>query len=181
MKSIYLKENIRLRELQLSDAPELFRIIDTQRDYLGEWLPFVAHTKAIEGSQKFIRSIISVPQEEREFVFAILVEEQFAGIIGFKDTDRTNRKTEIGYWIGNDFQGRGIVTMATNALCRFAFQELNINRIQIKCAVGNIKSSSIPRKLGFVFEGIERDGELQSSGIFSDIEIFSLLRSEYEQ
>jgi ribosomal-protein-serine acetyltransferase len=68
------------------------------------------------------------------------------------------------------------MTAAVKALCDFAFQELNMNRIQIKCAVGNEPSKRIPRRLGFTFEGIERDGELLTGGIYTDIEVYSLLK-----
>ncbi|MFV0598592.1 MAG: GNAT family N-acetyltransferase, partial [Bacteroidales bacterium] len=54
-----------------------------------------------------------------------------------------------------------------------------INRIQIKCAVGNIPSKNVPKRLGFVFEGIEREGELLSSGVYTDIEVYSKLKSEF--
>lgn len=60
----------------------------------------------------------------------------------------------------------------------FAFGELDINRIQIKCAVGNISGKKIPRRLGFTPEGIERDGELLSNGKFTDIEVYGKLRND---
>ncbi len=64
-------------------------------------------------------------------------------------------------------------------ICDFAFKTLNINRIQIKCAVGNTPSSNIPKRLNFKFEGIERDGELLSENHFVDLEIYSKLKSDY--
>lgn len=73
----------------------------------------------------------------------------------------------------------GVITKSVNKLCEFAFRELEINRIQIKCAVGNIPSKNIPKRLGFVFEGIEREGELLSGGIYTDIEVYSKLKSEF--
>ncbi len=99
--------------------------------------------------------------------------------MGFKDTDRANRKTEIGYWLGEAYQGRGIMTRSVEALCGVAFGVLGLNRVQIQCAVGNSRSSAIPRRLGFTLEGIARAGELQADGRFSDIEVYSLLREEY--
>ena len=60
-----------------------------------------------------------------------------------------------------------------------AFNEWGFHRIQINVAVGNKRSKRIPRKLGFTLEGIARDAELLSSG-FTDIEMYSLLRSEWE-
>jgi len=64
------------------------------------------------------------------------------------------------------------------ALLHFAFDELNINRVQIKCAVGNTPSKNIPKRLGFKFEGIERDGELLVDNQFTDIEVYSLIKKD---
>ena len=63
-------------------------------------------------------------------------------------------------------------------LCDFAFNEQGFNRIEIKCAVKNKSSSNIPKKLGFKFEGIERDGELLSENIYTDLEVYSKLKSD---
>ena len=62
---------------------------------------------------------------------------------------------------------------------KFAFDELDVNRVQIKCATENIQSKKIPQKLNFTFEGIERDGELLAGGKFTDIEVYSLLKNEF--
>ena len=132
-----------------------------------------------QGGAAYLQSVLSAPSERRELLCTITADGRFAGLVGFKDTDRANRKTEIGYWLGEEYQGRGIMTRCVEALCGLAFSELNINRIQIQCAVGNTKSSNIPRRLGFTLEGIARAGELQADGRFSDIEVYSLLREEY--
>lgn len=58
-------------------------------------------------------------------------------------------------------------------------QELGLNRVQIKCAVGNTPSSNIPKRLRFQREGVERAGELFADGNFVDIEVYSLLKYEY--
>ena len=63
-------------------------------------------------------------------------------------------------------------------LCDFAFHQLEINRIQIKCAVENKSSSNIPKRLGFSLEGIERQGELLTGDFFTDLEIYSKLKSD---
>jgi ribosomal-protein-serine acetyltransferase len=69
------------------------------------------------------------------------------------------------------------MTESVKLLVKFAFEELNINRIQIRCAVGNTQSSNISKKLGFKFEGIEREGELFPDGSFKDLEVYSILKS----
>jgi ribosomal-protein-serine acetyltransferase len=53
-----------------------------------------------------------------------------------------------------------------------------MNRVQIKVAVGNERSAKIPKRLGFQFEGIEREGEFHSNKYF-DLKVFSKLKKEY--
>lgn len=176
---IEIDENICLKFIEMSDALDVFGAIDSQRDYLGRWLPFVEFTQDVSDTEKYIESIVNAPLEKLVFVFVIHLFSEFVGLIGLKDTDCANKKTEIGYWLKEEFQGKGIITKSVNKLCEFAFTELEINRIQIKCAVGNILNKNIPKRLGFVFEGIEREGELLSSGIYTDLEVYSKLKSEF--
>jgi len=174
---IQIDDRLELRQLEQADSLDIFNTINSQREYLGKWLPFVEFTKKHEYTEGFVLAAVNAPKDRFEQIFTIRLENEFVGIIGFKSTDQTNRKTEIGYWLSEPFQKQGIVTRSVEKLCNFAFSEQNINRIQIKCAVGNIVSSNIPKKLGFEFEGIERDGELLTGGIYTDLEVYSLLKS----
>lgn len=92
---------------------------------------------------------------------------------------RPKKRAEIGYWLSEKYQKKGIVTQSVSTLLDYAFSELGLNRVQIRCAVGNIPSKNIPRRLGFLFEGIERDGELLSDNQFTDIEVYSILKREW--
>ena len=179
VKTITVTEEILLKQLELSDVNEIFTTINRQRDYLGEWLPFIAFTNEKSDLEEYIRSVLAVPAKKGDFVFVIRYKDSFAGLIGFKDTDTLNRKTEIGYWLSEPYQKKGIITSSVKALIHFAFEEMNLNRIQIKCAVGNFSSKKIPQRLGFRFEGIERDGELLTGNRFTDIEVYSLLKKEF--
>lgn len=178
MKVIRLNEEIELRELGLADVDDIFRTIDTQRAYLGKWLPFVEYTRNPSDSRVFVESVIHVPAEKYEPVFVIRHKAEYAGMVGLHFTDRENKRTEIGYWLSEPFQGKGIATMAVKAVCGFVFEELGLNRIQIRCGVENYPSKKIPQRLGFVLEGVERDGELLTGGVFTDLEVYSLLRND---
>lgn len=176
--TIPVDSQIELRQLRHSDAADIFNTIDTQRAYLGEWLPFVAFTKELADTQKFVESVVDAPEERFEYVFTIRKAGEFVGLIGFKDTDRLNRKSELGYWLAEGFQKQGIVTRSVQRLCQYAFEELDINRIQIKCAICNTTSNNIPKRLGFRFEGIEREGELLTGQVFTDLAIYSRLKND---
>jgi len=161
-------------------APVIFETISNNREFLKPWLPFVELTLEVSDTENFIRSIMSQAHRRKDEIFSIWYKEEFAGLIGFKDTDWVNRKTELGYWIAEEMQGKGIVTLCVNQLLKYSFQKLKLNRVQIKVAVGNHKSAAIPRRLNFYFEGTERAGELHLNNFF-DLEVYSLLKSDWQQ
>ncbi len=177
---IKVNEHIILKEISRNDAADIFYTINSQRSYLETWLPFVAYANEPADTEAFIESVLANQEENREYVFVIRYDDEFAGIIGFKDTDKINRKTEIGYWLSKHFQKKGIITLSLKQLLKLAFDKLEINRVQIRCAVGNTASSNIPKRLGFIFEGIEREGEHLRTGRYSDLEVYSLLKRDYK-
>ncbi len=167
-----------LRQMEPADAVDIFRTIDSQRAYLGKFLPFVALTRGVADSEMYVDSVVNAPATRFDYVFTIRKGNTFVGLAGYKDTDRLNRKTEIGYWLSEPFQKQGIMTRSVARLCDYAFHELDLNRIQIKCAVENHASIAIPKRLGFTFEGIERQGELLTGGIYTDVAVYSKLRND---
>ncbi|EZS77642.1 GNAT family N-acetyltransferase, partial [Staphylococcus aureus] len=74
----------------------------------------------------------------------------------------------------------GIMTQAVEALIKYCFDEIDLNRIEISVAVNNEKSQAIPERLGFTREGMLRDNELLN-GIYSSSYIYSLLKSEFNE
>ena len=174
-----VEKNIELRQIKLSDAAEIFSLVNSQREYLGEWLPFVKNTKEQKDTETFIKSKANAPEEKSEYIFTIRKKNVFIGIISLVSTNKKNKKTEIGYWLSENEQKQGIITKSVKKLCGFVFNELEFNRIQIKCATGNEPSKNIPKRLGFKFEGIERDGELFYENTFYDLEVYSLLKKEF--
>lgn len=174
---IEVDTNVILRQLEFSDSIDIFKTIDINREYLSKWLPFVEFTSELKDTEAFVDSVVNAPEDRFEYIFTIRYQNKFIGLIGFKSTDKLNKKTEIGYWLAEKYQKLGIVTKSVEKLCGFAFNDLGINRVQIKCAVENMPSKRIPKRLGFSFEGIERDGELLTGNIFTDLEIYSKLRN----
>jgi ribosomal-protein-serine acetyltransferase len=177
MEYIQVNNHIHLEAIMLSAAPVIFETIDRDRKYLSEWLPFVEFTRSVSDTELFIKSMI-YQNGKKDEVFTIWYNLEFAGLIGFKDTDHVNRKTELGYWLAEKMQGKGIASTCVAALVKYAFRKLQINRIQIKVAKDNHKSTAIPVRLGFLLEGTEREGELLDSN-FRDLEVYSLLKSDW--
>ena len=180
MNSLIVDSRIRLEEIRYSHGFQIFQAIDQNREFLSPWLPFVQQTQSQEDTEAFIRSVLSEPADKRDDVFVIWYENSFAGLIGLKDKDFINRKVEIGYWLVESMTGKGIVTKSVRALLGFLFESMQMNRIQIKCGVGNLASAAIPMRLGFSLEGIEREGERHIDR-FIDLEVYSFLRKEWKE
>lgn len=178
MVELKVDSEIVLKEIELSDAEDIFKLIDSDRENLRIWLSFIDSTKEIADTEDFIRSILFLPKDIRDLVTVIIYKGQKIGLIGFKLTDFVNKKTEIGYWISKEFENKGIVTKSVVKMIDYAFNNLELNRIQIKCGIGNEKSLKIPKKLNFKFEGIERSAELLN-GKFIDAEVYSILKDEW--
>ncbi len=177
MEYIQVNTKTHLEAIRLSAAPVIFETINRDRNYLQKWLPFVDATRSVADTELFIKSLVRQKDKKKDDVFTIWYNFEFAGLIGFKDTDWVNNKTELGYWLAEKMQGKGIITHCTAALVRYAFKKLSMNRIQIKVATGNSRSEAIPVRMGFKLEGIERHGEWLN-GTYHDLKVFSLLKSD---
>jgi len=175
-RELIVDEDIRLKEIGLEDVEAIFGTIDNERSYLGEWLPFVYLTNNIGFTRSFVVDYLN--SDRINITCAIYYKDTFVGLVGLKDTDLANKKTEIGYWLSETFQHKGIITRSCKKLIDYAFEILGVNRVQLKAATENAKSSKVAERLGFGFEGIEHDGELHSRG-FVDLKIFTLLKKDF--
>jgi len=180
MEKLTINDHLFLERLNLSHVDLIFKTIDQNRKFLRKWLPFVDFTQKAKDTEKFVRSILEKPISVRDEVYVIWYKHEFAGLIGFKDADRVNDKIEIGYWLAEKMTGKGIATAAARKMVNLAFRNMDMNRVQIRCGVGNEKSSAIPRRLGFSFEGVERAGERHNHEYF-DLEVYSLLKREWAE
>lgn len=108
----------------------------------------------------------------------IVFRNKIVGATGYHGMDRASRSAEIGYWIAEEYMGRGLVTRCLERLLEYGFEELELNRIVIKCATENLRSQAIPERLGFTREGVERDGDWLHTRFVDQI-VYSLLAREW--
>lgn len=172
-----LRADLELRLLEERHAPAVFALVDQDRHYLREWLAWVDSTEAEEDILTFIRATRERFASKSDISAGVWFQNRFAGIITTHMTDLINRKAEIGYWLGIAFQGQGIMTEACRALVRHALVEMELNRVEIHCAIGNARSRAIPERLGFKHEATLREAQLLH-GTYHDLEVWSMLRKE---
>jgi [ribosomal protein S5]-alanine N-acetyltransferase len=95
-----------------------------------------------------------VRDSEPETSFAIAVAEEAVGGIGFTfETDVSRRSAEIGYWLGEEFWGRGIVTDALIAVSEHVFENYDICRLYAHVFEWNPASARVLEKAGYEYEG----------------------------
>lgn len=154
-----IHEHAYLKLLDLSDVEELFALTERTRETLREWLLFVDDVKTVKDTERFVKNAMQQYADNNGLQAGIYYEGKLAGVIGYHQINWQHKWTSIGYWLGNEFVGKGLVTNSMKALMEYAFSYLKLNRIEVRVAVGNIRSRTIPKVLGFYEEGRVRDAE----------------------
>lgn len=178
--SIYINNDITLELLTQQHAAPVFDLIDTNRSHLSEWLTWVERMQKREDFGQHIEDAARRAAEGLELSCIIRYQGDVAGRIGIYYINKPFRFGSIGYWLADQFQGKGIIVQSCIGILDYGFNTMGLNRIEIRCAVGNHKSRAVPERLGFKLEGVMRDGELLQ-GKFVDLYVFSMLKKEWEQ
>ncbi|TQR20604.1 GNAT family N-acetyltransferase [Psychrobacillus vulpis] len=179
MFTYHMDDKTMLKMLDLRDSERLFDLMIGSKETLREWLPFIDFTKTVSDTQNFIQSTMKQYSENNGFQAGIWYEGNLAGVIGFHKIDWNNKSTSIGYWLGNDYVGLGLMTKSVKALVDYALKDLQLNRVEIRAAVENKKSRAVPERLGFTEEGCVRQSEWLYDH-FVDHVVYGMLRSEWE-
>jgi ribosomal-protein-serine acetyltransferase len=178
MFSRRIDEELELRPVDERYAEELTALVRRDIAHLKPWMPWATDRYSIEDAREFIRRQIRQYAEDQGFASLVFSRGRVAGSIGYNLIDWSNRKTDIGYWLGAEFIGRGLMTKACRALIEHAFKELRLNRVEIYCAVENRRSRRIPERLGFTEEGTHRQAEWVHDH-FKDLVSYSMLAREW--
>jgi len=178
MFRIVVGDDLEMRLLEERDAEQLFALTEENRAYLRQWLPWLDDTTRLADTRAFIRSALQQFADENGFQVVILCKGEPAGVAGLHYINRQDGKTEIGYWLGESFQGKGIMTRCCRALVDYAFNELGLDRVEIRCATENVRSRAIPERLGFSREGLQKDAEWLYDH-FVDLVVYSMRAADW--
>ncbi|MEP6704331.1 MAG: GNAT family protein [Acidobacteriota bacterium] len=180
MFSYEIDEDTKLSLFELRHAEKLNALITQNYEHIREWSAWLKDKeRQIENTQEFIERNLKRFAGNDGFGICIWYKGEMAGQIEYNYLDWNNRKTELGFWLGESFQGKGLVTKSCCVLINHAFDELQLNRVEIRCGVENRKSRKIAEKLGFTEEGIIRQsGWLHDH--FVDYVIYGMLSSDWK-
>jgi RimJ/RimL family protein N-acetyltransferase len=165
-----------LRPFAPADALEVHRYV-SDRD-VAATTASIPHPYPDGGALAWIELQAQAAARGESVVFAVTVAPHgVVGAIGLR-LEAPHAKAELGYWIGKPHWRRGYATEAAQAVVRFGFEELHLERIHARFMAGNRASGRVLEKLDFTREGVLRR-DLFRFGEFVDCELWSLLRDEF--
>ena len=132
---------------------------------------------AVKDVLDFIERCRRQDRDANGFQCSIRLNGTIVGAVGYLPVNHQDRKVELGYWVAERYQGRGIVTRAVRALTDYAFSEMNLNRVEIRAAAGNRRSRAVAERLGFELEGITQQGH-RLGDRFLDYAFYGMLKRD---
>jgi [ribosomal protein S5]-alanine N-acetyltransferase len=155
-----------LRPLVPGDAPSLARHANDH----GVWQNLrdrFPHPYSERDADTFIAHLAS---QSVQTGFGIVVDGEAAGGISLMLGDDIARRTaEVGYWIGREYWGRGIMVEAVRAATQFAFAELDLTRVFALPFVTSARSARVLEKAGYVREGITRRSAVKEGVVLDQV------------
>lgn len=173
-----MTERLLLRPFSLEDTDEVQRICSDRE--------IAANTRTIDhpypdgAAELWIRQHQKFWETGKAAIFAVCVMEtdQLVGAIGL-ELNSDDHHAELGYWIEDVHRGKGYATEASKAVIQFAFDELGLHRVVAHHLTRNPSSGRVMIKAGMRREGLLR-GHARKWGVFEDIEIYGILKSDLE-
>ena len=175
---IKVDETFVLELIDYHHAETLYQLVKGNRLHLREWLPWVDNMRSVDDFKRYINSSKQRYANHSETGYVIMANHSMIGRVGMYNIDLTNKSASIGYWLDQQWLGKGIITRCCKAMIGEGFNRLHLNRIEIRAAIENHKSQAIPERLGFKKEGIIRQGEFVNDH-FVDLYVYSMLKEEW--
>ena len=168
--------NCKIRKWKLTDAKNIAVALSNKKiqDNLRDGLPY-PYTE--QDGIDFISSMLSANEDET-FAFAITLDDKAIGSIAVFRQQNIHRQTaEMGYYIAEEYWGKGIMTDAVKQICEYVFKNSDILRIYAEPFAYNAGSCRVLEKAGFQYEGTLRSNAVKN-GKLLDMKMYARLRKE---
>ncbi len=177
VQPILRTQRLVLRPFEVTDAPEAQRLAGDKA--IADTTLNVPHPYEDGMAEAWIETHAPAWENGTAATFAAvdIDEDRLIGAIGLRIDSRFD-VGELGYWIGRPFWNQGYATEAANAVTRFGFDELALNRIQAKHLARNPASGRVMQKLGMRLEGTARQAT-KKWGRYEDLVTYAILRAEF--
>ena len=177
---LHVENGLDLQLVGEDDAGELFDVVDSNREYLREWLPWLDATNSFEDEKAFISNSLEEYQKREGVFCTIRLEGRIIGTISLNWIDWGNKAAGVGYWLSKNQTGNGYVTKSCIRLMEHCFDDLSLHRFVLEAAVDNIPSCEIAERIGMRLEGITKDREWLYDH-YVDAKLFAITKPEWDQ
>lgn len=164
------------------DIPAFYETVKDNYDHIKDYLPKTSRAAvSVEAATETVERYLIQAERNEAYTFLARTGENATGIaciVFLKEINEYHSRCEIGYFTAREQQGRGIATFAVQQAVAFAFDTLQLNKICCKVAIDNHGSRTVAAKNGFMQEGLLRQDFKTSNGLFTDIVILALLRTD---
>ena len=132
----------------------------------------------LEDAQAFIVSCLDPTDTQPKYIRAIVVGGEAVGCVSIlPESDIYCKTAELGYFLGEPFWGKGIMTEAVKQVCGYVFEKSDILRIYAEPFAYNTASCRVLEKAGFQYEGTLRNNAVKNGKVI-DMKMYSLLKEE---
>ena len=177
---LHVENGLDLQLVGEENAGELFAVVDSNREYLREWLPWLDATRSVEDEKAFISNSLEEYQKREGVFYTIRLEGRIIGTISLNWIDWGNKAAGVGYWLSKNHTGNGYVTKSCIRLMEHCFDDLSLHRFVLEAAVDNIPSCEIAERIGMRLEGITKDREWLYDH-YVDAKLFAITKPEWDQ
>ena len=176
-----LSERVLIRPPRPGDGATVWEAVEESREQIAPWLPWVEKTLGPDDCEAAARRGAARWQTREDLMVSVWERAtgRYLGGSGLHRIDWGVPAFEIGYWLRTSAWGQGYVSETVRVLCRFAFETLGANRVEIRCDGRNERSLAVPRRLGFVQEATLRNHCRDGRGELRDTLIFALMPDDY--
>lgn len=169
-------ERLILRQFTLDDAQDMYQNAkDPEVTKYLRWKPHKSLQESIDLLKEWIKSYPN--PDFYSWAIARKEDNRIIGCIGILGVSEIDDSGEVGYWLGRNWWGKGIMTEALKAVIRFVFEECGFNRLEADHSVNNPASGRVMQKAGMTFEGIAREKYKANAG-FQDCKIYAILKKD---
>ncbi len=161
-----------LRQWRAEDAASL--ALHANDALVAQWLnDRFPHPYTLEDAHAFLAFAL---HQEHERIYAIEVNGEACGGVGVRPGEGVERQSaEIGYWLARAYWGEGVGTAAVRALIPHALRELSLYRLQARIFEGNVASTKLLERCGFVREAVLRRAAIKH-GKLLDMHVYAITR-----
>lgn len=170
-------DTILIRPYREDDVQPLYDAVIESRSELSRWLPWAHQEYSIHDSDAWVHSRAMAWRNAEEYSFVITDAEDrtFLGGVGLNRLDLANKTGNLGWWVRSSATCRGVATAAARHCVRFGFDTLELNRIEIICAIENAPSVRVADKLNAQREGVLH-ARLEVLGTAQNAVLFAIIR-----